>query len=122
MVKKHIKAVDTIDKSKLKEIWPVLNLIKTAKPISRKALLQCLNTTTRKCLYACITNCLKNKSISSKKRKHMAKSLSKHKKNLRFLSSLGDSPAKKKVLVQTGGALPAILASVIPLLASLFMK
>jgi len=112
-----------MDKEKLKEIYPVLKLLKSTKPVSRKALLKCLNSDTRKCLYGCITNCLKNNTISKKKQAQLRKNLKKHANKLRFLSTLGDSPKKRDMLInQSGGFLPQILSIAIPLLTGLLSK
>lgn len=113
----------SIDKAKLKEIVPVLKLLKSSKPVTRKLLLKYLNSDVRQCVYGCIINCLKNPTLAKRKRKKLAKSLTKYKKNLRLLSDTADdTDEKQKVLEQTGGALPAIIAGALPLLASLFMK
>lgn len=111
---------DTMDKYNLKEVYPVLRLLKSVKPVTRSALLRTLNSSTRQCLYACITNCLKNKTLKKKTRQQLSKNLKRHSKNLRFLSTLGDTPKKKEILMQSGGALPAILAAVLPLITGLF--
>lgn len=112
-----------MNKKEYKELYPVLRLLKTAQPTVRKSILAHLDSDARRCVYGCVVNCLRNKTLGKHKRSKLQKSLKRYKKNLRNLSStLDDNPKKRELLVQSGGALPAILGAVLPLIASLFTK
>ncbi len=95
----------------------LLKVISTASPKLRKAILQNLPTDTIRCICDCAHNVLRGNVKLSPKQK---KALLKHKKALRDLASKRGSLAnKKRVLVQKGGLVSAVLGPLLAVAASL---
>ena len=95
----------------------LLKILKKAELAQRKAILKTLNNEQLLCICECIDNILcGNVKISPVKKRE----LSKHVKILRKLvDKETDKEQKRKLLVQKGGFLPALLAPIIAIAGSL---
>ena len=101
----------------LKKHFPQLKLLKSATPKRRKHILKAANTGLVNCIGECCLNVLNG---NVKINKSQRKKLSRHKKTLRTLSKRGIPVQKRrKVLIQKGGFLPALLAPILSLAVSL---
>ena len=98
---------------------PVLDLIKKTKSDKMQDVLPYLNEDVQETICTLIGNCLRNKTISTKKRINLSKKLA-HKKNLlRYLSNPKVPIEKRRQkLPQAGGVIGTILSVALPLLAS----
>ena len=95
----------------LKKKLNLLKVLKKAKPVDRKSILESADNETIVCICECIDNLLHgNVKISHIQKKQLAK-------YARLLRTIADrkTPVKKKrqLLVQKGGFLPALLAPVL---------
>jgi hypothetical protein len=92
-------------------------LAKSAKPNQAKAVLKCADRDLVGCLCECIQNVAMGNVAIDKGRK---KKLAKHKQCLRQILDKGTKLKKKrKLLVQSGGFLPLLLAPIIGIAGSL---
>jgi hypothetical protein len=92
-------------------------LAKSAKPSQAKAVLKCANKDLVGCLCECIQNVTMGNVAIGKSRR---KKLSKHKRRLRQILDKGTNlSSKRKLLVQSGGFLPLLLAPIIGIAGSL---
>ena len=104
----------------LKKQFPQLKILKVAKPKQRKELLTQANSELITCICECALNIL-NGNVQITKTQH--KKLSRHAKTLRTIAQRGVSNKKKKdIVIQKGGFLPALLAPISTLVASLIRK
>lgn len=103
----------------LSKMIPVLDLIKKTKSDKMQDVLPYLNEDVQETICTLIGNCLRNKTISTKKRINLSKKLA-HKKNLlRYLSNPKVPIEKRRQkLPQAGGVIGTILSVALPLLAS----
>ena len=83
-----------------------------------------LNRDGREALYECVANCIYGtNTIPKLKQAELKETLGKKRKVYKYLAKPKNNPIrKKKLLSQTGGGLPLILATVLPFLATLFSK
>ena len=102
---------------RLKAHLDELKVLKKAKPSLRKAIIKSGDSDLICCLSECCHNILNGNIKLSAKGKN---SLHKHRKHLRDLASKKLSLRKKRnILVQKGGFLPALLAPILSVAASL---
>lgn len=103
--------------SRLKKHLELLKLIKKAKPEHRKILIKTAEQSLILCLCECIDNILRgNVKLGPKKKKELAK----YTIVLRKIANRETSKeAKRKLLIQQGGFLPALLAPIIGLAGGL---
>jgi len=102
---------------RVKKHLEVLKLLKNAKPKLRQSIVASAENDLVQCICECCHNILKGNIKLSPKEK---KQLSRHKKPLRDLTSKRLSvERKRKLLVQKGGFLPALLAPIIGIASSL---
>ncbi len=106
--------------ARLRKNLDLLKVLSKAKPKLRQALLKNLETDTLRCICECAYNVLNgNLKLSPKQRKDLLK----YKKSLRVLASKrGSLAGKKKVLVQKGGLISAVLGPLLAVAASLLAE
>lgn len=88
-------------------------MLHRASPKLRKALLADLPPEVIRLLSECAVNILKGSVTLKKKHKQ---NLRRHRKNLHRLANKRTTVKDKKKIIQTGGFLPGLLASIIPAL------
>ena len=98
----------------------MLKVLSESSPRLRKSILQHADSNLVKCLCECSLNVLKgNVSLSP----HQKRKLSRHKQKLRALANPKLSKAKKKkLLIQQGGFVGALIGPVLSTLAGLLLK
>ena len=103
--------------ARLKKHIPQLKALKKASPKRRRKILIDANAELIKCICECCLNIINgNVKITKAQRRK----LSRHAKTLRALAKRGvPTNRKKKLIVQKGGFLPALLAPIIGLAGSL---
>lgn len=94
-------------------------MLHKASPKLRKALLADLPPEIVRLLSECALNILKG--VITLKKKHKDK-LRRHRKKLHLLANKKTSVKKKKEIIQTGGFLPGLLATLIPSLLPLAIQ
>src|SRR5215510_14799997 len=105
---------------RIKSNYSVLELLKSAKPKLRKAMLLNCGPDLLKSVSECALNVLRGnvKLTSCSRRK-----LRKHRSRLRKVADKSVSNARKrKIIVQRGGFLLPLLSAVLPVLASLVFR
>ena len=103
--------------SRVKKHLDSLKILRKAKPKFRKNFLLGADNDLIKCLCECSLNVLNGNIKLSKNQK---KSLRKHRKNIRTLAAKKVGlKRKRKILIQKGGFLPALLAPVLGIAGSL---
>jgi len=105
---------------RIKSNYSTLELLKTAKPKLRKAILLNCGPDLIKSLGECALNVLRgNVKVGSCSRRKLRK----HRGLLRKIADKSVSSAKKrKIIVQRGGFLLPLLSAVLPVLASLVFR
>ncbi len=95
----------------------ILKILKKAKPEQRKALLKVADPDLIICLCECVDNILRGNIKLTKKK---TEELGKHAKVLRKIQDRTvPKETKRKLLIQNGGFLPALLAPIIGIAGSL---
>ncbi len=103
--------------SRLKKHLGVLKLLKKSKPSFRRSLLATADSDLVRCICECCHNVLRGNVKLSGKQKRL---LCRHKKSLRSLSSRRIGLKRKRQLLrQRGGLLPALLAPILGIVASI---
>ncbi len=106
--------------ARLRKNIDLLKVLSKAKPKLRQAILKNLGTDTIRCICECAHNVLNgNLRLSPKQRKDLLK----YRKPLRELASKrGSLTRKKKVLIQKGGLVTAVLGPLLAVAASLLAE
>jgi hypothetical protein len=105
-----------LSKKELREVYPILALLKRLGLKERTTLLKYLNGKARNAVYACINNALHNVNVNGPA---FRKKMKGDKASLRYLNNTKLTPeTRRRRMIQSGGALGAVLATVLPLLAS----
>ena len=100
---------------RLRDNWNNLKVLKSANPSLRKAILKSADADLVRCLCDCAHNILKGTVKLSPAQK---KALCRHSCHLRQLTGKKSLKAKRNILVQKGGFIPALLGPIIGLAAS----
>ena len=112
-----------ITKRRLRKAYPLLDLLTRLKPADRTTLLEFLNKDGCNAIYKCLENGLYNERIPASQRSLLASKLAGDKSALRdMISPRRAASTKQKRLVQSGGAIGMILATVLPILANFLYK
>ena len=112
-----------VTKRRLRKAYPLLDLLTRLKPADRTVLLEFLNKDGCESVYKCIENGLYNDRIPAQKRSILASKLSAHKAAFRdMIHPRRAASTKQKRLIQSGGGIGILLATVLPLLASFLFK
>jgi hypothetical protein len=106
-----------------KKTFPLIDSLCKLNDSEQQSVIKYLNKEGREAIYECVANCIYGTSISKLKRTELKEKLGSKKKVYKYLARAANNPARKrKLLSQTGGGLPLILATVLPFLATLFTK
>ena len=110
-----------MNKSKLKELYPLLKIIKSLSVKDRKVILKYITHEGCEGLYDCVHNELWNETLND--RAKIQKRLGKNKTKFRTLLDKNiNSEKKRKTLQQVGGDIGWLLNKVLPALTSYLGK
>jgi hypothetical protein len=118
--KRRRKGSKSSGRKNVKKLVPLLQVLGGLTSTQLGSVLEHLKADAREALYDCFYNCLYNKKIPKAARAELKTKLAARKRVISYLANPKNDPLKKrKLLKQTGGFLPAILAAVLPLITSL---
>ena len=111
------------DRKKFRKIYPLLNLLSRLTETDRQTLLPYLSEPVYDAVTACIENAMTNRTLGSTNRGILKQAMDGNKNNFRAVINPKSSKRRRqKAIVQTGGALGLILATVLPMLANLIFN
>ena len=117
---KNGKKKKNMIKKKLKEMYPLLQLLKRVKKKNLNVILPHLNNDVFEALTLCICNCIHTKRFSKPTRRRLKQKLENHKNELRYLSKgvLNESdvvvtPRRKKKILSRNLKKPCLTEKII---------
>ena len=111
------------EKKKFRQIYPLLNLLGRLNEADRQALLPFLSEPVYDAVTKCIRNAMTNDTLGSTNRGILKNAMDSNKTNFRAVINPKSSKRRRqKAIVQTGGQLGVILATVLPMLANLIFN
>ena len=108
---------------RIADIKPLIDIFCYSDDAQRRALLKYLNDDGINAISECAHNAMTNETLDDKDMGKLRVKLAREKRRLRFISNRQPNAEnvekRRKVMIQSGGSLPFLISTLIPLLTSI---